>query len=53
LRERIAFGRRTKAHGHHGSKALARAADKVRDLATFHREFMEREGKKLDGGDQS
>jgi hypothetical protein len=53
LRERIAFGRRTKAHGQHGSKALARAADKVRDLATFHREFMEREGKKLDGGDQS
>jgi hypothetical protein len=53
LRERITFGRRTKAHGRHGSKALAAAADKVRDLAAFHRDFMEREGKKLDGGGQS
>lgn len=45
IRQRIAFGRRTKAHGQHGAKALARAADKVRDLATFHREFLEAEEK--------
>ncbi|WP_433520038.1 hypothetical protein ACQP2T_63600 (plasmid) [Nonomuraea sp. CA-143628] len=52
LRERIAFGRRTKAHGRHGSKALAAAADKVRDLAAFHREFVEREGKTPRGGEK-
>lgn len=45
LRLRIAFGKRTRAHGRHGSKALAAAADKVRDLAAFHEAFLEDEKK--------
>jgi hypothetical protein len=45
LRERIAFGRRTRAHGRRGSKALAAAADKVRDLAAFHEALLETEKK--------
>ncbi len=45
LRERIQFGRRTRAHGRHGSDALVKAADKVRDLARFHEDFMAHEKK--------
>lgn len=50
IRERIAFGKRTKAHGRHGSKALSRAADKVRDLAAFHRGFVAAEKAAANGG---
>lgn len=43
LRERISFGHRTKSHGRHGSKALARAANRVADLAKMHEEFQKKE----------
>lgn len=45
IRERIAFARRTKAHGQHGAKALVHAADKVRDMVAFHKEFVASEKK--------
>lgn len=43
LRERIAFGYRTKAHGRHGAKAFIRAADQVAKLAKLHDQFVQRE----------
>ncbi len=45
LRDRIQFGRRTRAHGRHGADALVKAADKIRDLARFHEEFAQQEKK--------
>src|SRR5690242_18174539 len=40
LRERIAFGHRTKAQGRHGSRALARAARQVVKLVEIHEKFL-------------
>lgn len=45
LRERIAFGRRTKAHGRHGARALSAAADQVAKMAKLHQAFLESEKK--------
>jgi len=45
LRERIALGRRTRAHGRHGADALIKAAEKIRNLQHFHEELVEQEKK--------